>query len=429
VSITRRSPSPRLRLALGGGLLALGLALGTAAPAAAAEPTPAPVPDPLSIQNVVEFDGELYVAHVGGDDEDGLYRFDGTSFTYIPGTPVYTTGYVEFDGDLFFTGYDALADLWLWRFDGTTATPVASAGDVYTALFNGDLYFVAPSGQLAVFDGGVAATVLGSPGSVRQLFPVGSELYFTAGPTSTLWSMDTSLMFTDYLTAYSLSAPDSVQDFAVFDGMLYFAANDGTDWGLWRDTGATLEEVRSYDLYSDLFVLDGVLYVSGNGPDGIGLLSFDGASEEPVAGAPDGAFGGQVGPEGVGYVLGYAPGGAYPVLYSFDGTDFVEFPGAYFGGQDYGDLGFGFALLDGVLYFTADAEGGDESLELWVLALDPDAAPGGELAETGADPLALAASAFGLALVGAGALAARSIRAGGGTTGGRRGGAGGGLAR
>ena len=245
-------------------------------------------------QDMTSYGGKLYfrAARFGAPGNIGieLWTFDGTSQTPIdmyPGSgSSYPQHFIEYNGLLYFNACGTLGQgTELWHTDGTGAP--TEAARIYPnngsspenfGLYNSRLYFSAYDGvhgrELWSYDGSAAALE-------ADIVPGGQ---------------------------YSSSNPSSL---AAYNGKLYFCA---TDWvhgyELWAFDGTTAEMVAEINPTPDpgdgdtflmdsspaeLTVFDGLLYFSANdGVHGRELWAFDGTDAWMVADINPGQYGSEV---------------------------------------------------------------------------------------------------------------------------------------
>lgn len=153
----------------------------------------------ISINEFIEFKGDMYFSADTGQNGSELYRFDGQNISLAAdiepgGASSFPVGLTIFDDNLYFSAKNGESYNNLWKFDGTSATHVASFDDpeasVVTGLgFRGDFYFGADDGERGMelwkLDGDtishVADIAQGSVGSFPRDFSVaGDQLYFKA---------------------------------------------------------------------------------------------------------------------------------------------------------------------------------------------------------------------------------------------------------
>ena len=312
------------------------------------------------------FDGALYFAANDGTNGRELWRSDGTEAGTAlvkdidPGAnESFPEDFTFFDGALYFSARNGTNGDELWKTDGTeTGTALvkdidpgsSGSAPAFLTVFDGTLYFAADDGasgdELWRSDGTEAGTLLVKdidPGSIsgepRYLAVFDGALYFSAnaggGLGRELWRSDgteagTALLKDIYPgTGYGLPGIFTV---TVFDGALYFQADDGTSGReLWRtdgtETGTTLVKdvnpgaAGSFSVNTHFAVVDDALYFAAN----------DGASGDELW-RSDGTEAGTVLAEDIN-----------------PGTD--------------GSSPEGFTIFDSVLYFVADD--GANGRELW----------------------------------------------------------------
>jgi len=199
------------------------------------------------------------------------------------------------DNQLFFRGNTELNDTELWRFDGTNATRVSDivpgvngSSPSYLAALNGRLYFDARTAAGATkmhrYDGTNVVALNLSPsgfwgGGAWKPVAWNSELwYWTLAPPAALAS------FNGATIARLNSPPWANSEPVLFNGLLYYAAQDAYGVELWRFNGSV--QTRISDLNPDagdgrpeaLFVHDGALYFRAtDGSSGNELWRYTGS--------------------------------------------------------------------------------------------------------------------------------------------------------
>ena len=213
-------------------------------------------------QHFIEYDGQL---HFNADGEPGqgteLWRHNGSGMptnaaTIYPGNGSSPEEFAVYDNRLFFSAYDGVNGRELWSYDGTNASLVAD---------------IVPGGQ---FDSS----------NPNNLCEYDGALYFSAtdGPQNhgyELWSYDGS---TARMVAEINPTPNpgngddflmdsSPAELTVFNGLLYFSANNGTHGReLWSFDGTTARMVADINLgpygsgVSELTVYNNRLYFSAD---------------------------------------------------------------------------------------------------------------------------------------------------------------------
>lgn len=270
-------------------------------------------------QEMAAYNGNLYfrASRYGAPSNIGveLWKFDGASQTPIdmfPGTgSSYPQHFIQYGGLLYFNACGTpLQGTELWRTDGAGAP--TEAARIYPdngsspenfALYDGKLFFSAYDGvhgrELWSFDGAVAAMaadiVAGgqySSSNPSSLAAYNGKLYFSAIDDShgyELWSFDgtTAAMVLEINPTPDPGDGDtflmdaSPADLTVFDGLLYFSANDGIHGReLWASdgTGAWLVADINPGPYgsevSELTVYNGLLYFAADNGYVPGLTSL-----------------------------------------------------------------------------------------------------------------------------------------------------------
>jgi len=297
----------------------------------------------------------------------------------------------------------------LWRSDGTEAGTEKITGNftdpAYPVVLDGSLYFSASTEgtigrQLWRSDGTVEGTTmvkdfdLASALNVEFLTVLDGALYFRAdggksGPE--LWrsdgTEDGTYMVKDInpeaLEGFNPNKPEdatqgsSPNNLIVFDGVLYFSANDGTHaYELWRSDGT--EEgtymVKDINPGSDdatprgLTLFDGALYfVANKGIDDAGLWRTDGTEDGTVLVTDTSPS-----PWGTNYMTVFGDAIYYKAndgthgleLWRSDGTDGGTYMVKDINPADAANSSpEHLTVFDGALYFTADD--GVYGRELW----------------------------------------------------------------
>jgi len=162
------------------------------------------------------------------------------------------------------------------------------------------------------------------------------------------------------------STDSSPSGFTVFNGALYFSADDGTGRGLWKTDGTDAGTVRVKDIrvFSEFTVFNGALYFSvDDGTSGFELWKSDGTGAGTVRVKDIDPSGGEFTVFNGALYFGADDGTSGFELWKSDGTGAGTVrvkdinPGA---GYSYP---FMFTVFNGALYFSADD--GTSSIELW----------------------------------------------------------------
>ncbi len=380
-----------------------------------------------SPSSFIEFQNDLYFV---ASDATGAHLFKLDHLTgvisIVPGSPTAGGWLTIFDNDLYFSGNDASYGTEIWRMDGDTGaftrcTDINGGGGFYgnanpssLVVYNNDLYFAASSGdspnpdtELWVYhvdpitgNGTTARAVdcwVGTGnGNVGNLTVFNGNLYFSATDTSSnngneLWRYHADpgqLVGTG--TRISQIAPGPGGSYpmylTVFDGNLYFSANDGQmpyggpTYGreLWMmDTTETL--TRLTDLYagtsnsnpSYLQVMNNTLYFAADNGSGVWLWEMDTSgtiSQIPWAGTASGAVKYLYAFNNDLYFQGYSAAQGYELWKYDDATGTASLIQDIWTGTSSGlTLAPNFYGFNGDLYFLATdgSTGAGHGYELW----------------------------------------------------------------
>ena len=231
----------------------------------------------------------------------------------------FPTGLVVFDGKLYFSATDSTHGFEPWVSDETTngthllADIFIGSGNSFPQSMTVDsdanlLFFQANDSvhgaELWVTNGDSTRLLLDinpgeNPSLPQNMFMYNHKLYFQAddgrhGPE--LWVSDGTVggtqMVTDINTTQSDSAGSFPSAFAIYNGLLYFSANDGTHgYELWVTDGTANGTHLVYDIYpgtfsaspADLTVFNGKLYFSAtDSVNGTEMWSTDGTTTQLV---------------------------------------------------------------------------------------------------------------------------------------------------
>lgn len=222
-------------------------------------------------QHFIEYNGLMYFNACGTTGQGTeLWRCNGSgapteAARIYPNNGSSPENFAVFAGQLYFSAYDGVHGRELWRYNGTTTSLAADIvpGGQYSSsnpggltVYNGKLHFSATDEdhgcELWSFDGTTAAMV--------------AEI----NPTPDPGNGDTFLM------------DSSPNELTVFDGLLYFSANDGVHGReLWSWDGTTARMVRDINPgqygseVNELTVFGGALYFSADDAYNPGLGSLD----------------------------------------------------------------------------------------------------------------------------------------------------------
>jgi ELWxxDGT repeat protein len=243
--------------------------------------------------------GNVYFAATDGDHPVSLWKTDGTGAGTSEVYSVSPSDMTVLNGALIFNGYTG--DVELWKSDGTSEGTavlknISQNADSYPGsmtgfvLFNNELYFdVANTAsntppepcELWKTDGTEAGTVAVKPGTAlepgEELGVCGGYLYFPVDDAGVygLWRSDGTAGGTVQLPGLSFTG-SSPRRFTVYNGDLYFSANDGTHgWEVWKlnctaGTAAMVKDISpdpNSDSPSELTVYNGLLYFRATHPD------------------------------------------------------------------------------------------------------------------------------------------------------------------
>lgn len=261
--------------------------------------------------HLTEYRGELYFGATTEEFGDELWKTDGTEAGTVmvadiapeAESSIPTQMYV-FEDELYFSAADFPGDVELWKSDGTDEGTQLVA-DIHPDLlpsfpeaffeFNSELYFIAadeitPEGVLSSHlyktDGTAEGTervtverlTIGFTDDLPNIVEFNDQLYFGGIDAFGQWELyrttgtpGESELVTDIGGAFSSSPSDMV----VFDGHLYFAANDESGRQLWRTDGGIGEDgvverltsVENENIGSfptELLEFDGELFFNAN---------------------------------------------------------------------------------------------------------------------------------------------------------------------
>lgn len=251
---------------------------------------------------LIAYDRIYYVGFDSSFTPNKLIQFDGTTGSEVPGSGEesvlggnfidYNNGLlvymrsdnVDVGAELFF--YDVSANSFSLIKDIDTGTSSSSISQ-FTKL-NGEVYFEAEN-QVWKTNGTETGTILVSTidnagvSSVREFFEWNDELYFEGddGNGDQLWKYNPT---TDVLTQLSningANTNHDPSDYVVFDGFLYYAAEDenDTESHLWRTDGSSIEQLNdTFVSVAELEVFDNRLFFRAeeDGVTGNELYSLD----------------------------------------------------------------------------------------------------------------------------------------------------------
>lgn len=297
-----------------GVMLGSGAAWGQTARPVLAEGTGSPVMYPSFI---TEYDGLMYfrgTAPGGGADAE-LWRSDGITAQRVadirPGSEGSSPSYLAvYNGKLYFSASGATGGTKLWQYDslaGTSLAPgsAAQAGNPEElTAYGGNLYYRAFRSNIGVelwrFDGVNQTPIDLFPGSgssyPQHFIQYNGQLHFNANGTpgqgTELWRYNGGGMPTEVARIYPNNG-SSPEQFAVYQGQLYFSAYDGAHGReLWRYNGSTASmaaDIVPGGTYSSsnpsgmVVYGDKLYFAADDGIHGYELWSFDGTNARMVA--------------------------------------------------------------------------------------------------------------------------------------------------
>lgn len=233
-------------------------------------------------RDIIDFNGDLYLTKGGTGATAGLYRFQSGTLTQV-GNFGSMTELWEFDGSLYFGGQTADNRRLLHRYDGSTTTQLSTTQELYSewnpAVYNGHMYFASNNGDVWRTDGANVELVTNAiPSLINAVAGYDGKLFVTAN--NGFYSVDLgSGSVANEASGLLTQATDMA---TVYDGALYFSANQGnvTGWEMYRYT-AQDGVIRVHDQVpgSGSFLgggrsefwweHDGKLYLAGRNPNGL----------------------------------------------------------------------------------------------------------------------------------------------------------------
>lgn len=249
-------------------------------------------------RNFTAMNGLVYFAATSSDSPASLWQTDGTESGTTHVYAVSPSHMTVLNNVLYFNGYDG-SDSELWRSDGTPGGTamlknISASGSSYPGeaggsspgftLYNNELYFPVSNATPEVCglwktNGTSGGTVAVKPGTslepAGEIAVCGNFLYFPVSRYVTdhyeydLWKSNGSAGGTSMIAGMPSFIASSPGRFTVYNGSLYFSANDGMHgWELWKldcttDVGTMVKDI-STDPFGDsqeyLTVLNGFLY-------------------------------------------------------------------------------------------------------------------------------------------------------------------------
>lgn len=180
-------------------------------------------------QHFIEYNGRLYFNACGTPGQGTeLWCYDGTGMPaeaarIYPNNGSSPENFAVFDAQLYFSAYDGVHGRELWRYDGTNASLAAD-------IVPGGQYSSSNPGGLTVYDGKLyfSATDEVHGYELWSFDGTNAQMVAEINPTPDPGNGDTFLM------------DSSPGGFKVFNGLLYFGANDGIHGReLWSFDGTT----------------------------------------------------------------------------------------------------------------------------------------------------------------------------------------------
>jgi ELWxxDGT repeat protein len=235
---------------------------------------------------MVEFNGRFYFSASTKMDRS-LWVYNGEGSPSVATTALSNPrNIVKYDNRLFFAAYDLSSDNELWSFDGSNAAIAASInpGDgsnpSYLTEYSGRLYFTANDGtngqELWVYDADLDSAWMvtdirsgGNPAAPGNLTTYNGVLYFSATDDTRgneFWAYDADLDSAYLVTDIYAGGSSNPNGFRVFDGKLYFSANDGSSQTLWSYNGVDAPVkvagagTVNLNTHSDTSMFNGELY-------------------------------------------------------------------------------------------------------------------------------------------------------------------------
>lgn len=315
----------------------------------------------------VVFNGELFFEANDGTNGNEAWRYDGTVTEMItdfnPSGDGNALEATEYNNELYYRAYDG-SDWNLVKYDGTNVTSVDTISPTGLEVYNGNLYFnlFASDGsqyQLYHYNGtSVTRDSNITPPFARQFDPremtvYNGALYFTACGDefgSEVWKYDGTdfTRISNINTGTASDAEPFASDanpsgYTLFNGNLYFSANDGTNGTeLYEYDGTTISMVEdaipggginpsgdAIDMEFSGVVYNGELYFAANdGSHGWELWKYDGSTaslvEDLKPGSDSSSPSSLVVYNGELYYSADDLNYSYSVIYCFDGSDVTK---------------------------------------------------------------------------------------------------------
>jgi ELWxxDGT repeat protein len=254
---------------------------------------------------LIAYNKIYYVGFDSNFTANRLIEFDGTSGGEVSGSgeeAVLGGNFIDYNGGLLLymrsDNVDVGTELFFYNIDTGTFSLVkdivegtGNSGISQFTKLDGEVYFEAES-QVWKTNGTETGTVLvqtiadASVSNVREFIEWNGELYFEGddGNGDQLWKYNPT---TDIVTQLSningTNTNHDPSDYVVFDGFLYYAAEDANDTEshLWRTDGTSIEQLDdTFVSVSELAVFDNRLFfrAEDDGETGQELFSLDPAT-------------------------------------------------------------------------------------------------------------------------------------------------------
>jgi LruC domain-containing protein len=263
--------------------------------------------------NLQAFGSALFFAADGGDGAGlELWKYDGSSATRV--TDIYASGdsspafLTVYGSNLYFSATygSSFTNVGLYKYNGSASRIPGVLFVSHLGVSGNLLYFQAADDPISVgaelwsYNGSTTTLIDINSGSTSSYpyYPTeySGELYFQATATGStldgeLWSYNgsTAQVAAELIPGAGGGRPTNL---IVYNGNLYFRANDGNGWELWRYDGSSASPLRTFapsaqDLElqaSPMVVYDGALYFcASDGSTGLELWRYDGTSVTQIS--------------------------------------------------------------------------------------------------------------------------------------------------